>query len=293
LVAIRPPKTPLARFLIAFSNTFDTEIGDVFPEYHEDLDALKARERLEEPEEPDPVRKLLQPHLLSCPVCHIYLCGIHGIYETDDSEEEEEEDMTDKAGVGYADMNMTYGGMVHRQKEKSARLEPRGTVSIYKGNPCSSNCFEIEGRAEVKMPGWSTEESIYFQALFLGMEHEPRAACILAPLVRRPCYDVQKFVISLNADTTKPPKTESRKSEKLDWYDNKRKKIRVDLDWGKKTKTHLHHGNLQPEGCEHPGISCDEAKDDCSCNRKRILCDKFCACPDDCKYSTSVDGAGY
>lgn len=240
----------------------------------------------------DPVRKLLQPHLLSCPMCHVYLCGIHGVYETDDSENEEM-DKIDKADEGYADMNITYGGMMHRHKEKSIRSELGAVDSIYKGKPCGSNCFTTKAQAKVTIPEWSTDESIYFQALFLGVQNEPRAACILSPLMRRPCYDVQNMVTSLNTETTKSAKTESRKREKLDWYDNKRKKIRVDLDWGKKTNTHLHHGNLQPEGCEHPGISCYDAKDDCSCNRKIILCDKFCACPDDCKYSTYTNEAGY
>lgn len=279
-------------FLIAFENIFATKIQNVIPEIAESFDALKKSQGVSEnSEEVDLVRMLLQPHLLSCPVCHVYLCGIHGVYETDDSDDEETDKM-DKSDEGYADMNMTYRGMIHRQKVKSARSEPVATDSIYKFKPCGSKCFTTKGLAEVRMSEWSTDESIYFQALFLGMQHEPRAACILAPLMRRPCCDVQKLVISLNADKTKLISTESRKGEKLDWYDNKRKKIRVDLDWGKKTNTHLHHGNLQPEGCEHPGISCYEAKDDCSCNRKRILCDKFCACPGDCKYSTSVDGAG-
>jgi hypothetical protein len=290
MVAIRPPKTPLARFLNAFNNIFDTEIGDVFPEYEKYLDAMKEVERgLEEPEV-DPVEKLLQPHLLSCPVCHVYLCGIHGVYETDDSEDEGKDNIK-KADERYADMNMTYGGMMHRQEEKSARSKPGTTDSFYKGKPCSSSCFTIKRRDKDGMPEWTTDESTYFQALFLGMQHEPRAACILAPLMRRPCYDVQNLVISLIRDPPKPTPNEPRKKEKLDWYDNKRKKIRVDLDWGKKTNTHLHHDNLQPEGCEHPGLSCYMAKDDCSCNRKRILCDKFCACPDDCKYSTSLNRA--
>lgn len=269
--------------MIAFENVFAIKIQDVIPEIAEHFDALKKPQSVSaNSEEVDTVRKLLQPHLLSCPVCHVYLCGIHGVYETDNSEDEEMGEI-DKTDEGYADMNMTYGGMIHRQKEKSAESKPGTADSIYNGKPCSSNCFTVKADAKIRIPEWSTDESIYFQALFLGMQHEPRAACILSPLMRRPCYDVQKMGISMNADTTKATKTESRKSERLDWYDNKRKKIRVDLDWGKKTNTHLHHGNLQPEGCEHPGISCYEAKDDCSCNRKRILCDKFCACPDDCK----------
>jgi hypothetical protein len=288
LVAIGPPTTALERFLIAFKNTFDTEIQDIFPEYDEYLDTLKkARRRLEKPKEDDPVKKLLQPHLSSCPVCHIYLCGIHGVYETDDSEDDGENKI-DEAEKRYADMNMTYEGILHRQNEESAQSESV-TESFYKGKGCGADCFSIEGFSNVETPEWTSDESTYFQALFLGMQNESRAACILAPLMRRPCYDVQKLITSLKADTPKPTPDEARKSEKLDWYDNKRKKIRVDLDWGKKTNTHFHDKIRQPTGCDHPGLSCFEAKYECSCNRERILCDKFCSCPGDCKFLTSFN----
>jgi hypothetical protein len=275
--------------LIAFKNVFDIEIEDIFPEYDAYLDASKkARRTLEEPEEPDPVKKLLQLHLLSCPVCHVYLCGIHGVYETDDSEDEGK-DKIGKADKRYADMNMTYEGILHRQNEKSARSEP-ATDTIYKGKPCGTVCFSIEGFSDKETPKWTSDESTYFQALFLGMENEPRAACILAPLMRRPCYDVQKLITSLMVDSPKSTSEEARKSEKLDWYDNKRKKIRVDLDWGKKTNTHFHDRIRQPTGCDHLGLSCFKAEDDCSCNREGILCDKFCSCPDDCKFLTFING---
>ncbi len=243
-----------------------------------------AQRKLGEHKEVDPVKKLFQPHLLSCPVCHVYLCGIHGVYETDDSEDEER-DETDKADKGYADMNMTFEGIIHRHREKYAQSEQK-TDYIYNGKPCGSKCFSIHGPTHGKVPEWTPDEVTYFNALFLGMESEPRAACILAPLIARPCYEVQKVVLSLAVDKTCSTKYVPRKSEKLDWYDNKRKKIRVDLDWGKKTNTHLHDKIRQPTGCEHVGVSCFEAGDECSCNTEGILCDKFCACPDHCRFPT-------
>ena len=263
----------------------------MFSEYGEYLSAVrKGRRKSDKPEVVDPVRKLLQPHLLSCPVCHVYLCGIHGVYETDDSEDDGKE-KSDEADKSYADMNMTYKGMMHRQKTRSTQSEPVED-STYKGKPCGPNCFSVNGLSRKKTPKWTGDDTTYFETLFLGMQNQSRAACILAPLMGRPCYEVQKFILSRNTDTTTPIKTESRRSEKLDWYDNKRKKIRVDLDWGKKTNTHLHDKIQQPTGCEHPGISCLEAGDDCICDREGILCDKFCACPDDCRFLTTIYKVG-
>lgn len=36
--------------------------------------------------------------------------------------------------------------------------------------------------------------------------------------------------------------------------------------------------------CDHPGLSCDDEEADCSCVRKRIPCEKTCACPKSCRH---------
>jgi hypothetical protein len=252
----------------------------MFPEYAEYLKAVKQNPRKPGKSEEDPVRKLLQPHLLSCPVCHVYLCGIHGVYESDDSEDEGDNKFNN-ADESYADMNMTFDSMVHRHDKKSTQSKP-AIDSFYKGKSCGSDCFQVNGQSLDGSTMWNSEDTSYFKALFLGMQNEPRAACILAPLMGRPCFEVQEFITLLDEDTTTNSETDSRKREKLDWYDNKTKKIRADVDLCKKTNTHLHDQNQQPTGCEHSGISCFEAGDKCNCEVERILCDKFCACPDDC-----------
>lgn len=276
---------PVALFLIAFENIFATKIQEVIPEISERLSWLERPSAMPKLTEAlSPVKKLLQTHLLSCPICHIHACGIHGVYESDNSDVEET-DKTDRADKGYADMNMSYESMIDCYNEKAARSEPLGTNSIYEeGKCCGPYCFLAKDQNDRKSAVWATDETTYFQAMFLGMQNEPRAACILAPLMKRPCSDVHEYIASLLPEARKTPQRESRKKGKLDWYDNKRKRIRVDLDWGEKTNTHLHHKRCQPIGCEHPGLSCNQARKECSCFQDKILCDKFCACPGDCGY---------
>lgn len=274
----------------AFKKVFSTEIVDLFPEYEEYLKAVKKNPRKlresEESENIDPVKSLLQPHLLSCPVCHVYLCGIHGVYETLDSEDEGDV-KSDPAEKDYADMNMTYEAMIHRQKQNLAHSEPEPD-SIYKGKPCGSDCFLINRNYSPETTRWNIGDTSYFKALFLGMQNEPRVACILAPLMGRRCYDVKNFTASLDVNMETGIESEFRKDETLDWYDNKRKKIRIDLDWGKKTKTHFHDQSEQRTGCAHSGVSCFDAADDCHCQNEGVLCDKFCACPEDCGCLTTL-----
>lgn len=272
---------------------------DVISEIYEHFDVLQnSKNVLVEDEEPDLVKQLLHTHLKSCPVCHVYACGSHGVYESaSDEEEDEDEDIagkadktssngkTDKMDKGYADLNMTYESLRHWSNEGSARSEPADTsISIYKdGRPCSPKCFMIEDVVRDKCSQWTNDEGTYFQALFLGMQNEPRVSCLLAPLMERSCYDVHKMAVFLTAEIVRSPQQKSKNKGKLDWYDNKGKKILVE-NCRKYTNTHLHDKRCQPTGCDHPGISCYQAGNDCICFGENVLCDKFCSCADDCRF---------
>jgi len=272
--------------MAAFEDTFGVVLKDVIPEIREEKNALDgSANRPKDVQRFTVVEQLFAAHLTACPLCGVHGCGAHGDYESSD----DEEPVINKK---YCDLNMPFDSMLQRHNEKLARNKVRTTGGYFKDcEACSVHCFLRNGDDAEYYDEWTPEDLTYLECLTSGMENERRTSCVLAPLVGRSCYAVF-YRMRLNSTAAENlPKESSERPflpGKLDWYDNKTRTIRTDQNWREKTKTHVHEKRRQPFGCNHKGLSCHKAGDQCHCFHENTLCDKFCSCSDACKFLSSL-----
>jgi hypothetical protein len=265
-------ETPAGRFSVAFERIFCKELADVNPE------AVSEKAKPDDLESPksiksqsvEPSEKMLETYLvMTCSICGVNECGIHGEYEST-----------------YRKFNMSFRSLFARRLR---RLKPQQAedpqACTQDPKQCSAECY-LTNSADYQLESWSSEEFANLKAFLVIMQQEPHPSCVIAPFMRKPCYQVRKGIAMLHSPIPSPKEQVKKDKRTLDWYDNRRKKINTDIDWGMRTKTHMHDNRGQPRGCEHFGFSCNEAGEKCSCLQDEILCDKFCACPDDCKTMT-------
>ncbi len=231
----------------------------------------------------------------------------------DDSDNTEDSEDVNHTFSRYTPLSASYTSLLSRRNEKSQLLQAQEFEPIVKKTtygegdpPCSIDCFLFyepkdgnDAEDACLMPHnpandilldedwifeWNSDDVGYLKTLLLVMAQELRLACVLAPVLGKKCLHVHKMIPTCSPPPV-PPKARKnfQTSKRLNWYDNKRKILRGE-NWGKNTITHLHDKRRQPRGCEHVGISCQQAGKDCSCVEEKILCDKFCTCADDCKY---------
>jgi hypothetical protein len=261
--------TRTGRFSVAFAHIFHRELPDIImetvPETIKSDDIESPRSIKSQSVEPS--EKMLETYIvMTCSICGVNECGIHGEYENT-----------------YRKFNMSFKSLFARRLR---RLPPQQLeepqLPIQDSYRCSAECY-LASPVDKQAESWSPEDVANLKAFLVIMQQERHPSCIVAPFMRKPCCQVYKRLTTLHSPISSPRTHVKKDRRSLDWYDNKRKKINTDIDWGMKTKTHMHDKRGQPRGCEHFGLSCNEAGEKCTCLQDEILCDKFCACPDDCK----------
>jgi hypothetical protein len=150
---------------------------------------------------------------------------------------------------------------------------------------CSKECYMRESTRENSLEdSWKTEETSLLQGLISDIEHEVQVSCSIWPVLGKTCKEVHNKILVTLSGVQSAKQTAARETKRLYWYNNQTKKINVE-DFGQYTKTHSHHNRAMPKPCFHPGRSCHEAGDKCSCMAHDVLCERHCACSADCKFA--------
>lgn len=284
----------VSRFFATFQKVFEIDLKDVLADEPEDLSG---------PRELSPravrantsVKNFLETYVgLGCSICGSHECGVHGAYETNDSDDVIANGNKSIPSYDYDRFNMQFESMVARRDEKMARagiVRPRADEVL---EPCSADCYlqtedEVDDSFEGGQEDFTEDELIYVKSVLGAFPVDWLPYCFIAKFLGKSCRQVRTKVLSLDYPQPNTPQSKIPKdTRRLAWYDIERKKIDITLDWGLLTKTQLHHLRDQPHGCEHPGRSCSEAGSDCSCIQAEILCEKYCGCPPDCKCTNSA-----
>ena len=153
----------------------------------------------------------------------------------------------------------------------------RHGVSFRDDEFCSSECYwKKENRTET-MPAWSLEESELFTSLLPAYVHTPRAPCLIALAINKPCASI--FWAMLQTSLSSVPVATRE--------ENERAATKQDIICH--GTSYWQYNSVTGRADRRPPfIPCDHAGPcsvltDCSCYKNNVTCEKSCMCASTCE----------
>ena len=251
----------------------------------------------------EPGKGHLDPYSsLSCLSCFLHSCSGHGELSWEDKENPTKDWnlINAKALKGtyhtpsiYSNINKTILQASHvaqprfqtelRGINKDKTISGRAWTKVgrydacfHDDEVCSSECYWLKENRSETMPTWSLEESELFTSLLPAYMHTPRAPCLIALAINKPCASIfwamlQTTLSSVPVATREQNEMAASKHDLIlhgttYWQDNS------------ETWRAEHRPPFIP--CDHSG-PCSELSD-CSCYKNAVTCEKSCMCASVC-----------
>ncbi|KAK0122036.1 hypothetical protein ONS95_010301 [Cadophora gregata] len=271
-----------SNFCDAFETVFDIETQDVV------LPASLLKEMIESAtKKPNPTSNRIGTYAdLTCLICAAIDCPTHGDFL---HEPINFSDVDDEAPQGPPEMkynpkplNLNYEDTLRRFKHQiQDDIEP---LPQNKKKSCSNDCYMATDFSDLDYE-FDEEHLAILSQMIATYRHPNYRSCYIAYALNIPCWtvwaEIQQYESEHHAEEIEEPP--HGRPKKLEWYDNKRKALRGDLN--DYTDAHKHAERKQVVACGHPGPCIARPGDDetsCPCATANLLCESFCGCSDDC-----------
>uniref|UniRef100_A0A3B0QYA7 [histone H3]-lysine(27) N-trimethyltransferase n=1 Tax=Psoroptes ovis TaxID=83912 RepID=A0A3B0QYA7_PSOOV len=199
----------------------------------------------------------------------------------------------------------TYDCTDHPFYEVKFRNKNDCRTNTKKQKPCSKDCYlnsenlsadssddvRIKGTIldRIKFDKWTNNDKIIYN---VAMKSYYNNYCNISTLINKPCIEVYAYSIKIKKDIYNKKFHNDKNGDDFDDSDNDNSydDIRNKKKKKKPNKWSAHCKKLQLKDsssktlinyvpCEHPDTKCDQS---CSCVRNKLICEKYCACSEDC-----------
>ncbi|KAH7327297.1 hypothetical protein BKA65DRAFT_65457 [Rhexocercosporidium sp. MPI-PUGE-AT-0058] len=223
---------------------------------------------------------------LTCLICAVVDCPTHGdfAHERIDSSDVEDEGNERSPEMKYEPkaLNLNYEDTVRRHRSRIKKnIEP---LPEGRTKSCSDECYMAIDFSELDYE-FDEEHLAVLPQMITTYRHPNYRSCYIAFALDVPCWTVYAEIQRYESERHEEEVEEvpNARAKKPEWYDNKKKTIKGDLN--ESTTAHLHQERGQAIACGHPGPCLarpDGKGDSCPCATSNILCESFCGCSDDC-----------
>ncbi|KAH7413057.1 hypothetical protein BKA64DRAFT_343964 [Cadophora sp. MPI-SDFR-AT-0126] len=274
-------------FCDAFDKVFDIATQDVVLPASLLKEMIEAARNEVEKKKPSPASNRIGTYAdLTCLICAAIDCPTHGdfIHERIDSSDVDDDGHEGPPEMKYdpKPLNLNYEDTLRRYENRAKdNIE---SLPQNRKKSCSNECYMATDFSDLDYE-FDEEHLAVLPQMIATYRHPNYRSCYIAYALNIPCWTVWAEIQRYESEHPKkeveePPPGRARKPE---WYDNKKKALRGDLN--DYTTAHLHQERKQAVACGHPGpciVRPGDKETSCPCASSNILCESFCGCSDDC-----------
>ncbi|KAL2060766.1 hypothetical protein VTL71DRAFT_9408 [Oculimacula yallundae] len=221
---------------------------------------------------------------MTCLICAAIDCQIHGdfTHERIDSSDVEDDGQENLDEWKYEPKGLVlhYEDTIRQHKNRpKVEIKPLPTHEL---EPCTNECYMVTDFSDLEYE-FDEQHLASLPQMISTWKHPNYRPCTISSALNIPCWtvyaEIQRYESEQHEEVVEfvPP----GRAKKPEWYDNKKKTIKGDLN--DFTTVHLHQERGQAVACGHPGpCIVRPGGDSCACASTDVLCEYFCGCSDDC-----------
>ncbi|CZS97712.1 uncharacterized protein RAG0_06659 [Rhynchosporium agropyri] len=273
------------RFSEVFEKVFRISLGDVILPPGLLKEMIEVARNKAAKKEHGPSNRIATYTDLTCLICAAIDCPIHGdfIHERVDSSDLEDDEHSAEMKYELKGLVLPYEDTVRQYKNRvKENIKP---LPPSEAQPCLQECYMVTDFSDLDYE-FHEDHLSYLPQMISTYRHPNYRSCYIAFALNIPCWtvyaEIQRYESEVHEEVAEYILPGPAK--KPEWYDNKRKILKGDLN--DLTSAHLHQERGQAVVCGHAGpCIVRPGGDSCPCAATDILCESFCGCSDDCPRS--------